>query len=641
VYILKKSFLRFIFSYFFLVCFAHADQDWFPAGTEAMHKYGYKGQDQKALVIESEFDLNHPVMKNKFKDCDMAPDSKRKARYGSKISEDHGTMVSSIIHQQAPEAKIIPLEHGFFRKKILDKGRFVSAMLDIFQHNFDAINVSWHPNESMDSPEFMDLYINKLMNFFEWASNMQVPVFVAAGNDQEEYDEDIAPYSDKYSKFRYRLLKLSNKPQHMGKITIVGSSERALEDTWQGKVITERLACSSAQCVTSKSFITFPGKNVPVYQPHSTTPRRTSGTSFAAPAALSNYLLVNGFFKKNGIQKSADEIGKLTFANARKDLFYASGCGRGYGDMCFMDPFIKEILKKKQPQPIPPQKIEKNYTAPFKQDIFKKVGGYEWKRFQGNAQQIKNENGVLKVNFHSPNLWTSSELYIDPLQADMNTTLRIQAKNTIPVTLVVAEVVNKIIKGSIKTVLLQSTAQVKTTEVCFVRQKGISYVVRLIQQKVGPTGFLEVQSFDLFKNSNYEADFKKDVFTSNIEGYKWQRFQGNAQQVKSDGGVLKVNFHSPKMWTSSELYIDPLQADMNTTLRIQAKNTIPVTLVVAEVVNKIIKGSIKTVLLQSTAQVKTTEVCFVRQKGISYVVRLIQQKVGQTGFLELNSLTIE
>jgi hypothetical protein len=272
-----------------------------------MHDNGYKGEEQKILVIENIFDLNH--MKDSFEDRGYAPQSNE---YQLLDRQRHGRIVCDIIFQQAPKAKIIPMEHHYFYKFYDNK----EILADI-----DAINISFHPNNSYQQ--------SLLIEFMKLASKLDIPVFIAAGNDNEQFDEN-----ESSNAWVQKLTELSNQPEHIGKIIIVASSERDYDET--EKCIKEELAKSSGECINAKSFITFPGKNVYVHlPPNSFRMERVSGTSLAAPSAAANYLLLKEFYKKNNIDISPQDIGNLMLDNARKDDLYDSRCGAGYGDICF------------------------------------------------------------------------------------------------------------------------------------------------------------------------------------------------------------------------------------------------------------------------------------------------------------------
>jgi hypothetical protein len=657
MYILKKYFFLFfnLFIFYPFYLSLHATQDWFPAGTEQMHAYGYKGEKRTALVIDSMFDLKHSVMKNNFKHIEnLTPLSLNASNFNVKeYDPEHGTQVSSIIYQQAPLGKIMPLEVDYFLEHMSYEEEANKLFDQLFKYSFDAINLSWGLDESAYKNAYklghsadIDESIDNLLKFCELASKKNITVFIAAGNHNEKYDENISNQSDDYSRFIYKLIKLSNQPEHLGKIIIVGSSERALEDTNQGKVPTERIACYSGQCVNAKSFITASGTYVPAYDPFKNIFTRVSGTSFASPTVVANYLLLKEFFEKNGIQKSAQEIGKLMLMNARKnDKFYQPSCGSGFADMCFMDPFIKEILKKKQQQQTPsPQKIEKNYTEPFTQDIFKKIGGYEWKRYQGNAQQIKSEGGVLKIEYAPLRGWTRAELHLDPLKETVSTTVRVKTKGNSPSQFVIAEydAVNKKFKGVVKSALLIGNGQIQETKLDFMRQAGKNYVIYFTQKDYKIAGFLEVYGLNFFENDNYTPSFTQDIFKK-IGGYEWKRYQGNAQQIKSEGGVLKIEYGPLRGWTRTELHLDPLKETVSTTVRVKTKGNSPSQFVIAEydAMNKKFKGVVKSALLIGNGQIQETKLDFMRQAGKNYVIYFTQKDYKIPGFLELNSLTIE
>jgi hypothetical protein len=247
-------------------------------------------------------------MKDSFEDRGYAPESFKYAENNKKLSknEAHGTMVSSVIFQQAPKAKIIPMEGDYFYKFYNNK----EILADI-----DAINISWKPySSSLD---------NKFLAFIKLASRLDIPVFISAGDEQEQYIENnnCNPSLAEY------LTLLSNGPNwcpRLGKIMIVGSSKQYYDEE---ECINEKISDFSGYSINAKSYIVFPGEDVPVYEPHSCTLTEVSGTSFSAPSAAAHYVLVKEFFEKNNIELSAQEISKLMLFYKRNNMF---------GDMNFI-----------------------------------------------------------------------------------------------------------------------------------------------------------------------------------------------------------------------------------------------------------------------------------------------------------------
>jgi 8-oxo-dGTP pyrophosphatase MutT (NUDIX family) len=150
----------------------------------------------------------------------------------------------------------------------------------------------------------------------------------------------------------------------------------------------------------------------------------------------------------------------------------------------------------------------------------------------------------------------------------------------------------------------------------------------------------------LFEPQNYKEDFKKDVFTSSFDGFKWIRFQGDKNQIVSGNGLLKINYHSNQKWTSAQLILDPISVDQDTAVTIETKGNFASTLGVYEIIPNSIKLElIKMMALPTGNNSQKTVLKFSRETGKKYLITVTQKDYKQGGkntdVIEISSLDIQ
>ena len=145
-------------------------------GVEAWHQLGYSGQGVEVAVLDVGFAGYEDLLGNEL------PERVKWEAAGDGVSTDHGTAVAEIVHDIAPDAKLVLYQ-------FLTDQEFLSAVLELESMHVDVVNASigfdnvWHADDTSEFSQSVDRIVT---NGAVWVG--------AAGNENSRYA--IGPLSD-------------------------------------------------------------------------------------------------------------------------------------------------------------------------------------------------------------------------------------------------------------------------------------------------------------------------------------------------------------------------------------------------------------------------------------------------------------
>lgn len=270
-------------------------------GAPHAHEQSLDGKGVVVAVLDEGFDSSHIFLKDKFSSLHRYNTSNKTSQdvsetlvfeNGEYKFDSHGTHVSGIISNLAPQAEIIPIKiEGFGGDQT-----FVRALNLAAKSPAHIVNISMRLSHTR-----REVSPNVRTALFQLAQAGKL-IVIAAGNDR-------APLMQ--SAYTASLVELSNNPLMKGRLLLVGAS------TYKNG--TESLADFSnfpgpnSSCLTQTYFITAPGDNI-----NSTITGglfdKKSGTSMAAPMVVGAASLVKQAYP----HLSAEHVSQLLLRSARK-----------------------------------------------------------------------------------------------------------------------------------------------------------------------------------------------------------------------------------------------------------------------------------------------------------------------------------
>jgi hypothetical protein len=122
-------------------------------GVEAWHQLGYGGKGVEVAVLDVGFAGYEDLLGKEL------PDKVDYEKSGDGVSTDHGTAVAEIVHDIAPDAKLVLYQ-------FLTDQEFLSAVLDLEGMDVDVVNASigfdnvWHADDTSEFSQAVDRIVN-------------------------------------------------------------------------------------------------------------------------------------------------------------------------------------------------------------------------------------------------------------------------------------------------------------------------------------------------------------------------------------------------------------------------------------------------------------------------------------------------